>query len=74
MSLKPCCFYRSIGRVETFYGGEVGLSPFKKIVNCLIESPLKMTKSVFYLILNAVFVLKIFQFLSRLFGYVGKTA
>ena len=58
----------SIGCVETFYGGEVGLSPFKKFVICLIESPLKMTKTVFYLILNAFLVFKIFQFLSRLFG------
>ena len=54
---------------------KVGLSPSKtNCVICLIESPLKMMKSAFYLILKAVFVLKIFKFLSRLFGHVRKTA
>ena len=53
----------------------VELSPSKKIcVLCLIESPLKMIKNVFYFILKALFVLKIFKFLSWLFGHVGKTA
>ena len=53
----------------------VGLSPSKK--NCvigLIESPLKLKKNAFYFILGALFVLKIFKFLSQLFGHVGKTA
>ena len=54
---------------------KVGLSPSKKIcVICLIESPLKMMKNAFYFILEALFVLKLFKFLSRLFGHVGKTA
>ena len=54
---------------------KVGLSPSKKIcVICLIESPLKMMKNVFYFILKALFVLKIFKFLSRLFSHAGKTA
>ena len=54
---------------------KVGLSPSKKIcVICLIESPLKMMKNAFYFILKAPFVLKLFKFLSRLFGHVGKTA
>ena len=43
-------------------------------VACLIESHLKVMKSAFYLILKALFVLKIFKFLSRLFSHVGKTA
>ena len=54
---------------------KVGLSPSKK--NCviyLIESPLKMMKNGFYFVLKALFVLKIFKLLSRLFGHVGKTA
>ena len=52
---------------------KVRLSPFKKIcVVCLIESPLKMMKNAFYFILKAL--LKIFKFLSRLFGHLGKTA
>ena len=54
---------------------KVGLSPSKKIcVICLIESPFKMMKNAFYFILIALFVLKIFKFLSRLFGHLGKTA
>ena len=44
---------------------KVGLSPSEKIcVVCFIESPLKMMKNAFYLILKAVLVLKIFKFLS----------
>ena len=41
---------------------------------CLIENPLKMMKNAFYFILKALFVLKLFKFLSRLVGHVGKTA
>ena len=53
---------------------KVVLSRSKKIcIICLIESPLKMMKNAFYSILKALFVLKIFKFLSRLFGHVGKT-
>ena len=54
---------------------KVGLPPSKK--NCvifLIESPLKMKKNAFYFMLKALFVLKIFTFLSWLFGHVGKMA
>ena len=52
---------------------KVGLSPSKKIcVICFIESPLKMIKNAFYFILKALFVLKIFKFLSWLFGHVGE--
>ena len=40
----------------------------------MIESPLNMMKNAFYFILEALFVLKIFKLLSRLFGHVGKTA
>ena len=51
------------------------LSPSKTIcVICLIESRLKVMKNAFYFILKALLVLKIFIFLSRLFGHVGKTA
>ena len=53
---------------------KVGLSPLKKnYVICLIESPLKIMKNAFYFILKALFILKIFKFLSRLFGHTGKT-
>ena len=54
---------------------KVGLSPFKKnCIICFIESSLKVMKNAFYFILKALFVLKIFKFLSPLFGYVGTTA
>ena len=43
----------------------VGLSPSEKIyVVCIIERPLKMMKNVFYFIVKALFVLKVFKFLS----------
>ena len=57
------------------YKVKVGLSPSKKVcVICLIESSLTIMKNAFYFILKALFVLKIFKFLSWLFGHVGKTA
>ena len=37
-----------------------------------IESPLKMMKNSFYFILKTPFVLEIFTFLSRFYGYVEK--
>ena len=52
----------------------VRLSPYKFFfVICLIESPLKVMKNAFHFILNVIFVLKIFKFLSRHFGDVGKS-
>ena len=54
---------------------KVGLSPSKKIcVISFIESPLKTIKNAFYFILKALFILKIFKFLSWHFGHVEKTA
>ena len=38
----------------------------------LTESPLKMMKNAFYIASKALFVLKIFKFLSRLLGRVEK--
>ena len=53
---------------------KVGLSPSKKIcVICFIENPLKIMQNA-YFILKALFVLKIFKFLSLPFGHVEKTA
>ena len=64
--LSPWVFF-------TFF--KVGLSLFrKKCVICFFESPLKIMKNAFYFILKAFFVLKIFNFLSRLFGHAGKKA
>ena len=53
----------------------VELSPSKKIcVSCLIKSPLKMMKYVLDFVLKVLVVLKLFKFLSRHFGRLGKTA
>ena len=48
--------------------------PKKKYLICFNESPLKMMQNAFYFILKALFVLKIFKLLSRLFGHVEKRA
>ena len=42
--------------------------------NLITECPLKMMKNVFYFTLKALFVLKIFKFLSWPFGHVEKMA
>ena len=39
---------------------------------CVTESSLKMMKNAFYFILKALFVLKLFRFLSWLFGHIEK--
>ena len=46
----------------------------KNCVICIIESVFKMMKNAFYLILKDLFVHKIFELLSWLFGNVGKSA
>ena len=48
--------------------------PTKFWVICFIESPLKVMKNVFYFILRALLVLKIFKLLSRRFGHLEKMA
>ena len=50
---------------------KVGLSPSKKKIICVNDSPSKM-KNAFYFILNAPFLLNIFKFLSWLFGHAEK--
>ena len=51
---------------------KTGLSPPKNAFLCFNKSPLKVMKNDFYLMLKALFVLKIFTFLFKLFGYVEK--
>ena len=46
----------------------------EELVSILSVFALKMMKSDFYLILKTFFVLKIFKFLSRLFGHVENMA
>ena len=46
------------------------LSGLRKFL--LVESPLKMMKNAFYFSLKALFILKIFKFLSSLFTHVAK--
>ena len=54
---------------------KVGLSPCKKsFFICFSDSSSKMMKNAFYFILKALLVLKIFRFLSPLFGHVEKAA
>ena len=48
--------------------------PKKNCIIYFIESPLKMMKNAFCFILKALFLLKIFELLSWLFGHLGKTA
>ena len=48
--------------------------PKKVFIIYFNDCPSKMMKNSFYFILKALFVLKIFNFLSRLFGHVEKTA
>ena len=43
---------------------KVVLSPFKKVVFFFNKSPLKMMKNAFYFIVEALFILEIFTFLS----------
>ena len=43
-------------------------------VICFKDSPLKIMKNAFYFTLKALFVFKIFKFLSWFFGHVEKTA
>ena len=53
---------------------KAGFSPLKKeIVISYIESSFNMVKNAFYIISKALFVLKIFNFLSWLFDHVEKT-
>ena len=53
---------------------KVGLSTSKKKFICFNDSPLKMMKNAFYLMWIALFIFKIFKFMSWLFEHVGKTA
>ena len=53
--------------------GLLGLWPYKKRIIFFIERPLKMMKNAINFILKALFIFKIFKFLS-LFGQVGKMA
>ena len=41
---------------------------------CFNESPSKITRNTFYFVLKASFILNVIEFLSLLFGRVGKTA
>ena len=50
---------------------KVGLSSWKKIF-CFNESFLKVMKNAFHITLKDLFVLKIFKFLSWIFGRVEK--
>ena len=61
-------------RLQKDNGGEFkgALSELRQFL--ITQSPLKMVKNAFCFTLKALFVLKIFKFLSWLFGHVEKTA
>ena len=46
----------------------------KKCVIAFIETPLKMMKNIFYFILKALFILKIFKFFVMIFGSCRKNS
>ena len=67
--------HMSIDLIEPSILLKVGLSPSQKnVVICFNDSTSKMIKNALNFILKALFVLKIFKFLSLLFGHVEKTA
>ena len=54
---------------------KAGPSPSKKTYFiCFNKSPIKMIKNAFYFTVKAYFVLKIFNYLSWVFGHVEKKA
>ena len=64
------CFIQTLYKIDQEI--KVGLSPSKKnFYFCFNDSPSKMIKNAFYFILKAYFVLKIFKFLSWVFGQVA---
>ena len=67
--LKPTLAQVLTYHFETVKGALYGLTQF-----LITESPLKMMRNAFYFTWKALFVLKIFTFLSWLFGHVDKTA
>ena len=59
---------------DSFIFVKVGISPSKKTFISFDETPLKLVKNAFYFILKDISVVKIFKFLSWLFGHVEKAA
>ena len=79
LSEKKTTNYKVWGRAYSSNSSlNVGLSPSQKKKKnhfiCFNKSPLKMMKNAFYFIFKALFVLKIFKFLSWFFDDVEKTA
>ena len=56
-----------VSTLKQFKGAPSGLRQF-----LATESPFKMMKNAFYFMSKVIFVLKIFRFLSSLFGHVSK--
>ena len=56
--------------LRLFEGFKGALSDLRQFL--ATESPLKMMENAFYFTLNTFFLLKIFKFLSRLFGHLAK--
>ena len=69
MSFKKSGLFLCNRRKITTEGALQGLTQF-----LITEPPLKMMENAFYFAVKALFVLKIFKFLSWLFDHVEKTA
>ena len=68
-------FYALLFLANLFLKFKFVISPSKKFFFIrFINGPSKMMKNAFYFIFKALFGLKIFKFLSGLFGHVEKTA
>ena len=68
-------FHTSLWCLKRFYEGlKADTHLPKNGIICFNDSSSKMMKNAFYFTLKAFFLLKIFKFLSWLFGHVGKTA
>ena len=69
------CKYFYLRKVKYNYQLKVDSHLPKEIIFiCFSERPLKMMKNSFYFVLNVIFFVEIFKFLSWLFDHVEKTA
>ena len=62
----------AIGSANWLYSPLCIVLPKEIVLFAWLKHPIKMIKNAFYFLLKALFVLKIFKFLSRIFGHVAK--
>ena len=61
-------------KINIWTNFKIGLSLQKICFICFNEIPLQMMNNAFYFILKVLFIFMTFEFLSWLFGYLGKSA